>query len=55
MNTSNQNFHNLPKYIQISELLILDIGSGRLIYGERLPPERVLAKTLNVTVTTLRK
>ena len=55
MNTSNQNFHNLPKYIQISELLIRDIGSGRLIDGERLPPERVLAKTLNVTVTTLRK
>jgi len=29
--------------------------SGRLIDGERLPPERVLASTLNVTVTTLRK
>ena len=55
MNTSNQNFYNLPKYIQISELLIRDIGSGRLIDGERLPPERVLAKTLNVTVATLRK
>ena len=41
--------------IQISELLIRDIVSGRLIDGERLPPERVLASTLNVTVTTLRK
>ena len=51
----NENFQNLPKYIQISELLIRDIGSGRLIDGERLPPERELASTLNVTVTTLRK
>ena len=51
----NENFQNLPKYIQISELLIRDIGSGRLIDGERLPPERVLASALNVTVTTLRK
>ena len=51
----NENFQSLPKYIQISELLIRDIGSGRLIDGERLPPERVLASTLNVTVTTLRK
>ena len=55
MITSNENFYNLPKYIQISELLIRDIVSGRLIDGERLPPERVLASTLNVTVTTLRK
>ena len=55
MNTSNKNFYDLPKYMQISELLIRDIGSGRLIDGERLPPERVLANTLNVTVTTLRK
>jgi GntR family transcriptional regulator len=45
----------LPKYIQISELLIRDIGAGRLMDGERLLPERILAKSLNTTVTTLRK
>ncbi|MGY9053646.1 MAG: GntR family transcriptional regulator, partial [Rhodobacterales bacterium] len=31
----------LPKYIQISELLIRDIGAGRLMDGERLLPERI--------------
>ena len=45
----------LPIYIQIAELLIRDIAAGRLMDGERLPPERVLAKSLNTTVTTLRK
>lgn len=42
-------------YIQIAELLVRDIAAGRLMDGERLPPERELAKTLNTSVTTLRK
>jgi GntR family transcriptional regulator len=45
----------LPIYVQIAELLIRDIAAGRLIDGERLPPERDLARTLNVSVGTLRK
>ena len=45
----------LPLYVQISELLIRDIGAGRYQDGERLPPERDFAKALNTSVVTLRK
>lgn len=45
----------LPKYVQISELIIRDIGAGRLLTGERLPPERAMADSLNTSVGTLRK
>lgn len=46
---------SLPIYVQIAELLTRDIVSGRLIDGERLPPERDMAAALNVSVGTLRK
>ncbi|WP_209599368.1 GntR family transcriptional regulator [Ruegeria sp. HKCCSP351] len=52
-NTRNPNA--LPIYVQIAELLIRDIAAGRLIDGERLPPERDMAAELNVSVGTLRK
>jgi len=45
----------LPIYVQVSELLVRDIQSGRLIDGERLPPERQMAKELGVAIGTLRK
>ncbi len=45
----------LPRYLQISALLIREIEAGRLLDGERLPPERELARTLGVAVGTLRK
>lgn len=45
----------LPAYVQISELLIRDISAGRLMDGERLPPEREMAKNLSTSVGTLRK
>ncbi|TNF22343.1 MAG: GntR family transcriptional regulator [Rhodobacteraceae bacterium] len=45
----------LPVYLQISEALIRDIAAGRLADGERLPPERVFAARLGVSVGTLRK
>ena len=45
----------LPLYIQISELLIRDIASGRLNDGERLPPEREMAARLEIAVGTLRQ
>jgi len=55
MNKRSGNSAALPIYIQLSELLIREIAAGRLAVGERLPPERQLAATHNVTVKTLRK
>ncbi|WP_050603414.1 GntR family transcriptional regulator [Ruegeria sp. 6PALISEP08] len=55
MPVSNRNPNALPVFIQIAELLIRDISAGRLIEGERLPPEREMAAELNVSVGTLRK
>ena len=47
--------HALPLYVQISEMLIRDIQAGRLLAGERLPPEREMAEQLRISVGTLRK
>lgn len=55
MPPTNQTTTALPKYVQISELLIRDIASGRLLDGERLPPERDMAEELGISVGTLRK
>lgn len=55
MSPTNQTATALPKYVQISELLIRDIASGRLLDGERLPPERDMAEELRISVGTLRK
>ena len=46
---------SLPLFLQISELLIRDIASGRLIDGEKLPPERDMAAQLGIAVGTLRQ
>jgi GntR family transcriptional regulator len=46
---------SLPLYQQIAELLIRDIAAGRLIDGERLPPERDMAINLGIAVGTLRQ
>ena len=46
---------DLPKYLQISESLIRDIGAGVLADGTRLPPERDMAAGLGISVGTLRK
>ena len=45
----------LPKYIQISEMLIREIAAGHLADGARLPPEREMAADLGISVGTLRK
>ncbi|SFR39875.1 GntR family transcriptional regulator [Litoreibacter janthinus] len=45
----------LPIYAQVSEVLIREIAAGRLADGQRLPPERQLAASHQVTVRTLRK
>ena len=55
MPTASQSPTALPLYVQISELLIRDIAAGRLIDGERLPPEREMAEELGISIGTLRK
>lgn len=45
----------LPLHQQISEMLIRDVAAGRLIDGEKLPPEREMAAGLGIAVGTLRK
>lgn len=45
----------LPKYIQVSEMLIREIAAGHLQDGERLPTERDMAANLSISVGTLRK
>ncbi len=45
----------LPKYVQTAEMLIREIAAGRLVDGERLPPERDMAAELGLAVGTLRK
>jgi len=46
---------SLPKYIQVSEMLIREIAAGHLLDGARLPPEREMAAGLGISVGTLRK
>jgi GntR family transcriptional regulator len=46
---------SLPIYLQVTELIIRDIAAGRLIDGEKLPPERDMAADLGIAVGTLRK
>lgn len=45
----------LPVHMQISEMLIREIGAGRLADGARLPPERDMAAQMSVAVGTLRR
>lgn len=45
----------LPKFVQLSEMLIREIAAGHLADGARLPPERDMADELGVAVGTLRK
>ena len=45
----------LPVYIQIAELVARQIEAGLLVEGQRLPPEREMARQHDVAVGTLRK
>ncbi|ODT60741.1 MULTISPECIES: GntR family transcriptional regulator [Paracoccus] len=45
----------LPIHLQITEMMIRDIAAGRLIDGQKLPPERQMAEAHATTVRTLRK
>lgn len=55
MPSYTRNTGALPKYIQLSELIIRDIDAGRLLDGERLPPEREMAQSHGTSIGTLRK
>ena len=46
---------SLPKFVQVSEMLIREIAAGHLADGARLPPERDMAADLGIAVGTLRK
>jgi GntR family transcriptional regulator len=45
----------LPLHQQTSEMLIREMAAGRIIDGEKLPPEREMAAGLGIAVGTLRK
>jgi len=42
-----------PRYLAIADAIADDIGAGRLAAGDRLPPQRKLAKRLDVDFTTV--
>lgn len=45
----------LPLHTQVSEGLIRDIAAGKILDGERLPPERDMAVGMGIAVGTLRR
>lgn len=42
-----------PRYLAIADAIADDIGAGRLVIGDRLPPQRKLAKRLDMDFTTV--
>lgn len=44
-----------PLYVQIAEVVVRDIAAGRLVEGDRLAPEREMARAMGIAVGTLRK
>ena len=44
---------NSPRYMAIADVIESDIHSGRLVPGDRLPPQRDLAKRLEIDFTTV--
>ncbi|CAM3339194.1 GntR family transcriptional regulator [Paracoccus nototheniae] len=45
----------LPLHLQIAEMMIREVAAGRLVDGQKLPPERDMAAAHGTTVRTLRK
>lgn len=44
-----------PKYLALVEVLERDIATGSLRHGDRLPPQRVIAQRLDITIATITK
>lgn len=42
-----------PRYLAIADAIADDIAAGRLVVGDRLPPQRKLAKRLDLDFTTV--
>lgn len=42
-----------PRYLAIADAIADDIAAGRLVIGDRLPPQRKLAKRLEIDFTTV--
>lgn len=42
-----------PRYMAIADIIEMDLKSGRLVVGDRLPPQRELAKRLQIDFTTV--
>ena len=42
-----------PRYLAIADAIADDIGAGRLLIGDRLPPQLKLAKRLDIDFTTV--
>lgn len=42
-----------PRYLAIADVIAADVRSGRLAVGDRLPPQRTLAKRLDMDFTTV--
>ncbi len=44
---------NGPRYMAIADVIEMDLRSGHLVVGDRLPPQRDLAQRLNIDFTTV--
>ncbi|MUZ75623.1 aminotransferase class I/II-fold pyridoxal phosphate-dependent enzyme [Agrobacterium vitis] len=42
-----------PRYMAIADVIEMDLKSGKLLVGDRLPPQRDLAKRLSIDFTTV--
>jgi len=51
--TPNLAASDKPRYLAIADLIAADIKSGRLSVGDRLPPQRTLARRLQIDFTTV--
>jgi DNA-binding transcriptional MocR family regulator len=51
--TPDLSTNDKPRYLAIADAIADDIGAGRLAAGDRLPPQRKLAKRLDVDFTTV--
>ena len=51
--TPDLSLSDRPRYLAIADLIAADVKAGRLAIGDRLPPQRELAKALGLDFTTV--